>query len=342
MNVLTGMIGDQSVYQSVFIAIFRWVAPVIALLLLVRCIKSLMTFRREPEIWAWLCLRDGRKLAVTHWENVIGRSKHSDIVIDFTTVSRTHAVLTRYDDGSWTISDVNSMGGTLVNGEEINTCALQPDDVISIGGVEMVLQPVTKRQEQKLAQLRTKASSVGAGVANLLLLTLFQMMTCLAFLLGNSPDLYTTFLIGFGGITAAQWLLFLFYLCIRRTAYELETMAFFLSTLGMAIIATVSPGEASKQLIALGLGLVAFLMVGWALRNLERAKALRILAAIAGFGFLIITLVFGQEYYGAKNWLVIGPMSLQPSELSKVCFVFVGASALDRIVTKRNLFAFIV
>lgn len=35
-------------------------------------------------------------------------------------------------------------------------------------------------------------------------------------------------------------------------------------------------------------------------------------------------------------------MSLQPSELSKVCFVFAGASTMDRIMTKRNLILFIV
>ena len=58
-------------------------------------------------------------------------------------------------------------------------------------------------------------------------------------------------------------------------------------------------------------------------------------------GFLIITLVFGTEYYGAKNWLIIGDLSLQPSELSKVCFVYAGASAMDRIMNKRNLVLFI-
>ena len=56
---------------------------------------------------------------------------------------------------------------------------------------------------------------------------------------------------------------------------------------------------------------------------------------------MLITLVFGTEYYGAKNWLVIGSLSIQPSELSKVCFVYVGASAMDRIMTKRNMFSFI-
>ena len=35
-------------------------------------------------------------------------------------------------------------------------------------------------------------------------------------------------------------------------------------------------------------------------------------------------------------------MSFQPSELVKLCFIFAGASTLDRIVTKRNLALFIV
>jgi cell division protein FtsW (lipid II flippase) len=34
-------------------------------------------------------------------------------------------------------------------------------------------------------------------------------------------------------------------------------------------------------------------------------------------------------------------MSLQPSELSKVCFVYAGASAMDRIMNRRNILLFI-
>ena len=176
---------------------------------------------------------------------------------------------------------------------------------------------------------------------NLLLLSVLQLLTCVAFLLRGQEETALSVLMGFGGIMIAQWVLLLFYACIRRTSFEIETIAFFLTTLGMSMIATVKPEEAGKQLIAIGLGLAAFLLVGWALRDLERAKRMRLLAAIAGVGFLLVTLVFGKEYYGAKNWLVIGPLSLQPSELSKVCFVFVGASAMNRIMTKRNLFSFI-
>ena len=109
----------NAAYINVYIAILRWLAPALALLLILRCIKPLMTFRREPEIWAWLCPEGGKKLPVTHWENVIGRHRRSDLVIDFPTVSRNHAVLTRYDDGTWTICDTGSASGVLLNGEQI-------------------------------------------------------------------------------------------------------------------------------------------------------------------------------------------------------------------------------
>lgn len=339
--VISILQGAQNTYLNVFLGILRWLAPILAVVLLFRCIKPLLTFRREPEIWAWLCLADGKKLPITHWENIIGRSKRSDIVIEFQTVSRNHGVLTRYDDGSWTITDTDSSSGILVNGKKVKICALEPEDVISIGGIEMTLQPITQRQEQRLAQLRTKGGTVLSSVFNVLLLSVFQALCCLAFIMGGTSQAAKSVLLGFGGIMLGQWLTLLFYICIRRSSFEVETIAFFLSTMGMAAIATVAPEESLKQLIALGMGLSTFFLVGWSLRDLERAKKMRYLAGVAGIGFLLITLVFGQEYYGAKNWLIIGSFSLQPSELSKVCFVFVGASAMDRLVKKRNLILFI-
>ncbi len=339
-QVIDRVLHAQQVYADVFTTVFRWAAPVLSLLILLRCVLPLLTFRREPEIWAWLCLSDGSKLPITHWENVIGRSKRSDIVIDFPTVSRNHGVLTRYDDGSWTITDTDSSGGVLVNGERVSIYALQPTDVISIGGIEMSLQPISRKQELKLAQLRTKGSSFFGSLLNVLLLTLFQALCCVGFIL-RGPEELQTILTGFAGIAAMQWTLMIFYTCIRKPSFEIETIAFYLCTLGMAAIATVCPDEAVKQLIAAAMGLALYLGIGWSLRDLERAKKIRYLAGLAGIGFLLITLVFGREYYGAKNWLVIGPMSLQPSELSKVCFVYMGASTMDRLMKRRNLILFI-
>ena len=328
-------------YSNVLVGILRYGAPILAFLLLLRCLKPLLTFRREPEIWAWLCLEDGTKLPITHWENVIGRSRRSDIVVNVPTVSRSHGVLTRYDNGSWTITDSDSSNGILVNGKQIKFHQLNPKDVITIGGVNMRLEPISQKQEQVLSRLRTKGSSFVTSLWNLLILTLFQTLCCLSYLMNGTPESAQSVLIGFSGIAIMQWLLLLFYVCIHRTSFEVETVAFFLCTMGMAVISAVTPREAIKQLIAMAIGLATFLFVGWSLRDLERAKKIRYWAGAAGVAFLLITLVFGQEYYGAKNWLTIGSFSVQPSELSKVCFVFVGASTMSRLMKKRNLILFI-
>ena len=338
---LTTLSADRVALAGEYIGFLRYAVPVLTFLLLLRCCLPLLTFKREPEIWAWLNMADGSQIPITHWETVIGRSKSSDVTINFPTVSRNHAVLTRYDDGSWTISDAGSKGGTFVNDRQIQICALKTKDRINIGGVEMQLQPITQRQEVRQAELRTKAASGWDSVTNLMLLTLLQCMMLLGFLFKGERADFMGILQGFGGIVLCQWLLYIFYAMIHRKSFDVEVIAFFLCTMGMAAIATVKPGEAVKQLFAMILGVVTFLILGWSLRDLERAKKVRYLAVVAGVGFLVITLVFGTEYYGAKNWLIIGGMSLQPSELSKVCFVFAGASTMDRIMTKRNLILFI-
>ena len=340
-EVLNLVLASRDTYAAVFLAISRYFIPALGLWLLLHCARPLISFRREPEIWAWLKFSDGSQVAVTHWENVIGRSKSSDITIALSTVSRNHAVLTRYDDGSWTISDASSKTGTWVNGDRVDICALHEGDTVSIGGVDMTLQPITKRQEQLQSQLRTKGSSGWSGLLGLLILTLLQMTMVLGFLLNGPAEEYRLYLLGFGSVMVCQWMLFFFYLMIRRSSFEVETLAFFLCSIGVAAIATVKPGELGKQSAAMFMGVIMFLVIGWSLRDLERAKRVRYLAVLAGVGFLVITLLFGKEYYGAKNWLVIGGMSLQPSELSKVCFVYAGASTMDRIMNKRNLVLFI-
>lgn len=340
-QILTLVQASRETYAAVFLAVSRYLIPALGLWLLLHCARPLISFRREPEIWAWLRFSDGSQVAVTHWENVIGRSKSSDITIALSTVSRNHAVLTRYDDGSWTITDASSKTGTWVNGEKIDIRAIHEGDTISVGGVDMTLQPITKRQEQLQSQLRTKGSGGWSGLLGLMILTLMQICMLMGFLLNGPQEEYYQYLLGFGSVAVCQWVLFFFYLMIRRSSFEVETLAFFLCTLGAAAIATVKPGELGKQAMAMALGVAMFLVIGWSLRDLERAKRVRYLAVLAGVGFLVVTLLFGKEYYGAKNWLVIGGMSLQPSELSKVCFVYAGASTMDRIMNKRNLILFI-
>ena len=95
------------------------------------------------------------------------------------------------------------------------------------------------------------------------------------------------------------------------------------------------------------LGLALFLVLGVFLRNLDRAKKIRWLMAAGAIGLLSLTVVLyllgltGTKY-GAANWLTIAGVSVQPSELAKICYIFAGAATLDRLFRKRNLGLFIL
>lgn len=326
--------GFLEIYRNVFVAIMRYGAPLLVCLLVLRCAAPMLTFQREGVLWGSLRRENGESLPIRYWENVIGRGKSCDIRLDFPTVSRNHAVLTRYDDGSWTVTDAESATGLTVNGEPVAIYPLSDGDVVGFGGVELIFST------QATTQIVPLPVNGWRSVANLVLLTLFQFCACIGFLLAD-PGHDREILLGFSGLAVLQWgLLTLYFLCGRRN-FEVETLAFFLTTMGMAVICTVMPGETGKQLVSVALGLLVFMALRWSMHSLERAKHIRYLAAVAGMGLLIVTLLFGEVYYGAKNWLIIGGISLQPSELAKVCFVFVGASTTERLLKKRNLILFI-
>ncbi|MDA6986874.1 hypothetical protein OSM86_23240, partial [Escherichia coli] len=80
--------------------------------------------------------------------------------------------------------------------------------------------------------------------------------------------------------------------------FELETIAFYLSTLSLAVTASSAPGSLPKQLLAILLGVCLFLALGLVLRNLERVKKLRWLMGAGAVGLLGITLVLGRAKFG--------------------------------------------
>jgi hypothetical protein len=67
----------------------------------------------------------------------IGRRLSNQVVINDKRVSRTHAQL-RVTKGRFAVFDLNSTGGTFVNGQRINKSILYPGDVISLAGVTLI------------------------------------------------------------------------------------------------------------------------------------------------------------------------------------------------------------
>ena len=325
-----------------YTTVVRFLFPILALLILIRTIRSLLTVPHVPEVWAYLTMPNGASEPLTHWENILGRGGASDVVLGYPTVSRQHAALIRAEDDTWTVYDLDSKGGVEVNGETVEgNTALRYGDVLSLGGVETVLLPVPPEEKERRRKARRAARPVSPWIG-LIFLTIFQALTAVQLVIGlgerATAAVPTTFLCLMG----VMWAYFMFLRSVRRVGFEMETIAFFLSTLSLAVTASSAPGSLFKQFAAMLMGLGVFVVLGIVLRDLERVKKLRWLAAGAAIGLLVITLVLGTRQFGAKNWLRLGPLSLQPSEIAKICYIFAGAATLDRLFRKRNLWLFIV
>ncbi|MEZ0395124.1 MAG: FHA domain-containing protein [Anaerolineales bacterium] len=86
---------------------------------------------------AFLILHGTKIIPLTQAVINIGRRLDNHIVIDDPRVSRNHAQL-RAVKGRFVLFDLNSTGGTLVNGQPINQTILYPGDVISLAGVTLI------------------------------------------------------------------------------------------------------------------------------------------------------------------------------------------------------------
>ena len=124
---------------SIYTDYVRWLFVILALYILIRNLKSLLTSRVTPEVWAYLNVNDEYSIPITHWENVIGRSSSVDLRIKDKTVSKNHGLLLRNGDDTWTYEDLDSTNGTLLNRRKIKAgsktiCNI--GDELGIGGVK--------------------------------------------------------------------------------------------------------------------------------------------------------------------------------------------------------------
>lgn len=325
-----------------YTAVVRVLFPVLAVLILFRAVRSLLRIPRTPETWGQLSLPNGSPLLLTHWENIIGRGKTADVYLNYPSISRQHAALCRGEDGVWRVYDLGSKGGTMVNGIAAEgAVSVQMGDTITLGGVPLVFLPQTVAEREETEQRRL-AERPAAMWPSFLWLTVFQVLTCIQLVIAAGTEVSIWVPLSFFGLTAVMWLYAVILRCTRCVGFEMETIAFFLSTLSLAVTASSAPGSLPKQLAAIVLGLMLFLTLGLFLRDLSRVRKSRWCMAGAAIGLLAVTLVLGQAKYGAVNWISIGGLSFQPSEIAKICYIFAGAATLERLFHKRNLTMFIL
>lgn len=342
LDALTGFLAENPLVGAWYTTAVRFVFPLLALMILVGAIRSLWKVKHPDEVWGYLAMANGVRLPITHWENIIGRAPACDVQIEYPSVSRQHAALIREDDGSWTVYDLNSKGGVKVNDLPVDGYAVVEDgDTVAFGGIPTMLVPISVEEKRRQMEERRIEGRPAGMWGSLVLLTLFQILTALQLIIAAGDEATVTIPLTFLAFTVICWGYFIVMRSFRRIGFEMETIAFFLCTLSLAVTGSTVPSECPKQLVAILMGLAIFLVLGFFLRDLTRAQKVRWFMGAAAVGMLVITLLIGSSEGGAKAWIRLGGLSLQPSELAKICYIFAGAATLDRLFNKRNLWMFI-
>ncbi len=325
----------------------RILMPVYAIFIVYQCYAAMRRRRRSEKPLVTLFNTDtGEKTPVVLWENSIGRGKANDITVDDPTVSRNHCVLLRRSEG-WFVTDVGSTAGTYVNDEPADErTRVLVDDVISVGNTRFQLLRGDEYEEEVRSSWFFKKVSNKPAIKAwklMLMVTLFHLFMCIEAMFWNDgTNLYSP-LVMFGALAAVEWGFFsVSYFALRRKSFELEALALFLTGIGVILLVRQVERSAYVQLIAAVAGMIIFCIIIKLIENPDKINKFRLPLMIIAVLLLLTSIVFGKVTKGAANWIYIGFISLQPSELVKVIYIAIGASALDVLQTKRNLIEFII
>lgn len=332
-----------------FTAVARWIFIFLAAYILIRCFLSLLFSKNPSEVWAYFHI-GGRhdtdeeiNLPITHWENVVGRGKASDISIDDLGVSRTHGTLCRDSDGEWSYMDFGSTNGAEINGRTVfpnRPVKVGFGDELKLGMRECTLFPISLEEKNNNRAMRMEDTMFSSPWSILIALTIFQVLTLMQLKIALGDKFQPNIVIAFVGMIAIVWGYVIFMKGLKRKAFEMEFIAFFLSTLSLAVTATKYPGSVFKQFLAIALGFALFFVMCIYLRDLSRVRKLKPYLIILSAVLLLINLVFAKLTYGARNWISIGGFSVQPSELVKLAYIWIGAGSLNYLVNKKDNFRF--
>lgn len=321
----------------------KYLSIPLSLAILLRCIRSMLSSRYESETWA--TARWGHEsLSVTHWENLIGRSRACDIRLAREDIARLQAVLRRFDDGSWRIYDVFGRGGVWVDSQSAGPdgVALRADSVIRLGETRLRLQDMSEEKRDRLEQQRTKAGKRVSPALTLLELTIFQLLLAFQHLLLAPGEKPLQIALGFAVLILLEWFCYYAMRLVGRSGFEVETIAFYLTGIGVSVTATAAPQDMFKQTMLILVSFVLFLLLGLWLRDLRRVEKLRGFAAFLAVGLLALNIFTSDSVNGAKSWLQIAGFSFQPSELVKVAYIYAGSATLEKLFRRGNLYGFIL
>lgn len=172
--------------------------------------------------------------------------------------------------------------------------------------------------------------ALAIGLAGALLISVTGGATLEAGMTAN-PELTLSRLAAVWGQVALA--AFTIHLLIRRQAPGMDQvllpLSVALAALGLVVIFSLAPEQAQKQMNWLWVGLALLALTLLLPRELDSLRDYRYLFALATALLLLLPLAIGREINGARLWIVLGPVRLQPGEVAKVTLVLFLAGYLE-------------
>jgi len=163
----------------------------------------------------------------------------------------------------------------------------------------------------------------------LLLSGLILINGYLAVALPNHHFSYQTFSITV--ILIALWTLTS--VVIRRRFFYADPvllpLAVFLASIGLTLILRLRPDLFIQQAMWLAAGLIAFIVTVVIFRQTEDIAKYKYLCGITGIVLLLVTIALGVDIGGNKNWIILGPVRVQPAEFAKLLIIIFLAAYLS-------------
>ncbi len=97
----------------------------------------------------------------------------------------------------------------------------------------------------------------------------------------------------------------------------------FLCALGILVLYCTNPEYAYSQAVYYFVGLLAMVVCIYIVRLIPSFRLLVWPMMLLSLGLLVLPLLIGRETNGAKNWFYVGNVSVQPSEIVKLCLVII-------------------
>ncbi|PMC82513.1 FtsW/RodA/SpoVE family cell cycle protein [Anaerococcus hydrogenalis] len=99
-----------------------------------------------------------------------------------------------------------------------------------------------------------------------------------------------------------------------------------LFSIGVVMIYRLDPALGKKQLLFYFIGVIVFFTTYYILPKNKNWDDHIVFYFVVSIVLFVATLIFGFASGGAKNWITLGPISIQPSEFIKIPFIFFIAS----------------